>query len=191
MGAYHQDVAEGSQNDANRVVLWVTGGSLVAHHSLHQKVTRDTDSGFLGKAAHPSCHMTNPTLECPLSKNSSKCSAAKYRHSEEVYENRAGNLYNGSCWSQKSIIALCNYKHSSSFLERKKKNNVSGLFILPCCYIMLYSDHLQPEWNYYVLDSDELAKQSLLSLWVQRNDHCNCFFLDCTSSFRQAIVLFS
>lgn len=86
-----------SQNDANnRFLLWVTGGSPVARHSLHQKVTQDINSGLLGKAAHPSCHRTNPTLECPLRKNSSKCSAVKYSHSEEGDKNRAGNLYNGS-----------------------------------------------------------------------------------------------
>jgi len=42
-----------------------------------------------GEGSSSLCHRTNPTVECPLSKNSSKCSAAKHSHSEEEDENRA------------------------------------------------------------------------------------------------------
>lgn len=117
------------QNDANRCPLWVTSGSPVARHSMHQKVTQDTNSGLLQKAGYPCCHRTDPTLDCSLSKNCSKRSAAKYSQSEED-ENRAGNLYNGSWRNQRSTFALCNYKYNSTFLEREEKKSCSGYFYI-------------------------------------------------------------
>lgn len=50
------------------------------------------------------------------------------------------------------------------FWKGRKKNHISVIFILPYCYIMLYSDHPQLEWNYCVLDSDELPKSSVFPL---------------------------
>lgn len=38
------------------------------------------------------------------------------------------------------------------FWKGRGKNDVSVFFLLSYCYMILLSDHLQLEWNYYVMN---------------------------------------
>lgn len=172
---HYQDVQEELQGDANKCMLRVIGGSPVACHSVHQ-VTQNADPAFLQYAPHPSyLHRAVPILECPCAKlvlNAQLCViATKKKRMRTVQEICIMDLEE----SREVLLLYVIINIIAHFLKGREKNDISVILILPYCCIILFSDHLQLEWNYYVMNYKNKDVKSCFLLMSRKKSHCNWF----------------